>query len=86
MTNFGFQRDKTRDQLSKEFSRTIHEIECTLSMLMHEWERFNESNDRDKAECVSSACHDLRAMMSHIDLASLSSRAERLDIFASLDN
>lgn len=86
MTNFGFQRDKTRDQLSKEFSRTIHEIECTLSLLMHQWERFNEGDDRDKTECVSSACHDLRAMMSHIDLASLASRAERLDIFTTLDD
>ena len=85
-TDISFQRDVARDRVSKEFSRTVHEIESALKQLKHHWAAFNEGNDTEKADRVSLACGEIRRMASHIDIAYLADMAARLDVLANLDS
>ena len=85
-TNIDYQRSIIRDRVSKEFSRTVHEIESALKQLTHQWAAFNEADDIEKADRVSLACGEIRRMVSHIDIAHLSDMAARLDVLANLDS
>lgn len=83
--NISHQRDIVRDTLSKEFSRTIREVENALKQLRHHWDAFNQGDDIEKADRAIFACEDFRRSVSHIDIASLASKAASLEVLARIE-